>query len=59
MLNKKTLTVWKYLKNYFKTSNELINPYDVNIDGLTPIDINIAFTELHNSGLIHYVPRQS
>lgn len=54
LLSEKTLIVLEYLKEYFKSNSKLINPSDINIKGLTPIDINIAFTELHNSGLIEH-----
>lgn len=59
MLNKKTLTVKKYLENYFKLNSELINPCDVYIDGLTPLDIILAFGELNNIGFIKHISRQN
>lgn len=57
MLSEKTLLVEKYLKNYFKCNSELINPFDVHIDELTPLDIIFAFGELNNIGFIKHISR--
>lgn len=59
MLNEKTLAVKKYLEDYFKLNSELINPSDVHIDGLTPLDIILAFGELNNIGFIKHISQQN
>ena len=51
-LNKNTEIVWKYLQKYFASNSKAICPLDVHIDGLTVNDINIAFSELNNTGKI-------
>ncbi|OSA69853.1 hypothetical protein [Clostridium botulinum] len=52
MISKNSSLVLKYIKNYFKTHSEPITPLDVHIEGLTLVDINIAFAELNNNGQI-------
>lgn len=57
MLSEKTLIVLEYLQDYYKYNSKPINPIDVNIDGLTLLDITIAFSELNNNGFIQHVSR--
>ncbi len=57
MLSEKTLIVLEYLQDYYKYNSKPINPIDVNIDGLTLLDITIAFSELNNNGFMQHVSR--
>ncbi|MBY6916005.1 hypothetical protein FDB28_10450 [Clostridium botulinum] len=52
MLSKNSLIVWEYLKKYFKTNSKPITPLEVSIPELSIEEINIAFSELNNTGKI-------
>ena len=52
ILSKNSLIVWEYLINYFKTNSKPITPLDVSIPQLSIEEINIAFSELNNTGKI-------
>lgn len=53
----KFFKVYKYLENYFDPDKNVkpINPCDVVIDGLSLVDINIAFSILNNYGFIRHI----
>lgn len=53
MLDKKSLIVLTYLKNHFKSSDDIIHPIEININGLSFEDIYNAIETLDKHGYIN------